>query len=147
MQPLTVPGKLESLGAIAEFVQSAAVEAGLTKKGAYDLRLAVDEIVTNIIVHGYKEADLTGDLTVTAEVDDEHLTIALEDSAAAFDPTQTHTAARDALDQPLEERAVGGLGVYLALSSVDEFVYQRVGDRNRNIFIMQRPSAATQPTP
>jgi anti-sigma regulatory factor (Ser/Thr protein kinase) len=146
MQSLTVPGKLESLGAIAEFVQSAASQAGLSKKTAYNLRLAVDEIATNVVVHGYQEAQMEGEVTVTADVDDQRLTIALEDTAGPFDPTDSRTPAQEALERPLEERPVGGLGVYLALSSVDEFVYERVGERNRNIFIMRREPGIQEPS-
>jgi anti-sigma regulatory factor (Ser/Thr protein kinase) len=58
MKPMTVPATLDSLGAIAEYVLAAAASAGLDKRASYNLRLAVDEIVTNIIVHGYADADL-----------------------------------------------------------------------------------------
>ena len=56
MESLTVSGTLDSLKTIAAYVLSAAENAGLEKKPAYKLRLAVDEIATNIIVHGYEEA-------------------------------------------------------------------------------------------
>ena len=137
-QPLTVPGTLESLTAIGAFVLAAANAAGLGKKQAYSLRLAVDEIATNVITHGYGEAGLIGDITLHARVDEDSLTILLEDSAAEFDPRHSHTEGEDALDQPLEERPVGGLGVYLAERSVDRLTYERVGDRNRTTFVVTR---------
>ena len=43
------------------------------------------------------------------------------------------------LDQPLEERDLGGLGIFLALQGVDRFDYQRCDDRNRNILAMNLP--------
>ena len=42
------------------------------------------------------------------------------------------------LNQPLEQRDVGGLGIYFSRRSVDEFRYERIADRNRNIFVMNR---------
>jgi anti-sigma regulatory factor (Ser/Thr protein kinase) len=42
------------------------------------------------------------------------------------------------LHLPAEQRKIGGLGVYLALGSVDRFCYERVGDRNRNVLVMNR---------
>ncbi|MGA9380780.1 MAG: ATP-binding protein, partial [Phormidium sp.] len=54
MEQLTVPGTLDSLSKISDYVLSAASAAGLDKKASYKLRLAVDEIATNVIVYGYE---------------------------------------------------------------------------------------------
>ncbi|MDJ0745931.1 MAG: ATP-binding protein [Xenococcaceae cyanobacterium MO_167.B27] len=134
--PLTVPGKLESLSAIAQFVIQAARLAHLDEKTTYKLRLAVDEIATNIIQHGYAAAGLTGEITCCAELDDHHLMIALEDWGLAYDPLKQNPT--NSLEQPLTQRPMGGLGIYLAINSVDDFQYERVGDRNRHIFIVRR---------
>ena len=75
MESLIVSGKLESLGAIAQYVMSAAKEAELEKKAAYKLRLAIDEVATNIITHGYEKADLEGHIHLAAKIDEGALTI------------------------------------------------------------------------
>jgi serine/threonine-protein kinase RsbW len=137
MHPATVPTTLDSLPAITEYVMAAAASAGLDKRASYRLRLAVDEIATNIIVHGYAEAGLQGALELRADIDERALTICIEDSGLAYDPRQA-PVPDTAL--PLEQRPIGGLGVYLAIRSVDEFLYDRVGDRNRTIFKMHLPS-------
>jgi sigma-B regulation protein RsbU (phosphoserine phosphatase) len=103
--------------------------------------LAVDEIATNIVTHGYAEAGLEGAVKVEAFIDEKHLTVYLEDTGAAYDPTQ---ASMPDLDLPAEERPIGGLGVYLVIQGVDKFRYERVGDRNRNIFIMNRKGAPAE---
>lgn len=136
MEPLIVSGTLDSIGAIAEYVLAAAGAAGLDKKTAYNLRLAVDEIATNIITYGYFEADKEGVLAIHAHLDQQSLTISIEDTGAPFDATQQ--SAPDDLDKPLEQRQSGGLGIYLAGRGVDKFSYERVGDRNRNIFVVNR---------
>lgn len=140
MEPLKLPGTLESLGAIARYVMQAAQNAGLEKKAAYKLRLGVDEIATNIITHGYKEAGLTGDILCQAEIEPERLTIILEDWGTPYDPTQQPDP--DITNLPLEDRPMGGLGVYLALEGVDEFHYEWTNDHNRNIFVVYRPTEA-----
>ncbi|MEQ8963773.1 MAG: ATP-binding protein, partial [Coleofasciculus sp. C2-GNP5-27] len=61
LEPLTVSGTLDSLGAIAQYVLQAAQAANLDKKASYNLRLAVDEIATNIIIHGYEDVGLEGE--------------------------------------------------------------------------------------
>jgi anti-sigma regulatory factor (Ser/Thr protein kinase) len=134
---LTVPGTLDSLELIGQFVLRAAGEAGLDRKASYRLRLAVDEIATNIVVHGYAEAGRQGSIVVSSELDDTELRVQLEDSALPFDPHEARTPG--GLDRPLEEREAGGLGVFLALQGVDELRYERAGEGNRNIIVVHRP--------
>lgn len=142
MEPLSVPGVLDSLGAIAKYVKAASAAAGLDRKSAYRLRLAVDEIATNIVTHGYAEAGFEGVVDLLAEIDEETLTISIEDTGVAYDPRQ-HKTPND-LDLPLEQREIGGLGVFLVIQGVDEFLYERVGDRNRNILIVNRPAESVK---
>lgn len=135
-QKITVPGTLDSLGTIAKRVMEAAKDAGLDKKKAYKLRLAVDEIATNIVTHGYEEAGKNGDIDLEVAVNEQALTIILSDTGVEFDPTQK--TPQDDLHLPIEERDMGGLGVHLAMDSVDELKYKREGENNYNIFIVNR---------
>lgn len=139
MQSITVPGNLESIGAIANYVKAAAAAANLDKKATYRLRLAVDEIVTNIITHGYDESGLEGVIDVRADIDDRTLTLVIEDTAVAFDPLARLPQAIEMLQRPLAEQTDNGRGIFLVIESVDKFLYERVGDRNRNIFAVDRP--------
>ncbi|MEG5064414.1 ATP-binding protein [Microcoleus sp. B3-A4] len=136
MNPLIVPGKLDSLSQIAQYVLAAAAEAELEKKASYGLRLAVDEIATNIIIHGYEESGTEGNLELCAELSDRNLIIFIEDTAVTYDPIEQ--ALPDDLDKHPHEKTIGGLGVYLAIQGVDKFSYERVGNRNRNIFTVER---------
>ena len=141
MDTFVVPGTVESLGPIREFVRSKATEAGLDKKRAYRLQLAVDEIAANIALHGYEEQGLTGDIEVQAEVEPDRLTITLVDSAIPYDP-YSRVMPSD-LDAPLQDRAIGGLGVFLAINNVNEFLYRFNDGQNHNIFVVQRESEST----
>lgn len=138
MQPLIVPGKLESLEKIRKYILLASKNAGLEKARAYKLSLAVDEIATNIINYGYHQAGLEGEISVEADLDEHALTITLEDTSGYFDPTLKPPPPPEDFTQPLGDRAIGGWGVYLALQSVDKFNYRRIQDHNHNIFIMFR---------
>ena len=141
MESLTVPGRLDSLERIGKYVMATAAEAGLEKAAAYRLRLAIDEIVTNVILYGYDSGRREGDVELRATLDDESLTICVEDSAIAFDPRQK--APPSDLDAALEDRQMGGLGVFIAIEGVDRFDYEWVNNCNRNIFTMhRRPVAA-----
>lgn len=136
LKPLTVPGKLESLDAIACFAIKAAELANLDRKSAYKLRLAVDEIATNIIQHGYTEANLEGNIVCYAELDRVCLNISIEDWGKAY--SYREYTEPDSLQKPLAERPIGGLGIYLAMQSVDDFQYQRIDDRNRHLLSVKR---------
>lgn len=136
MEKLTVPGTLDSLSEISKYVLSAASAAKLDKKTSYRLRLAVDEIATNVIVYGYEDSKIPGNLDLQANIDDDGLTILMEDHAAAFDPTTKFMLEEESINLPMEQRAIGGLGVYLAIQGVDRFMYERIGDRNRHIFLV-----------
>src|SRR5271157_1050941 len=138
MQPLIVPGRLDSLDKIGRYILLAAKNAGLEKSRSYKLRLAVDEIATNIINYGYQRAGLEGLISIEADVDDHALTITLDDTSGYFDPTLRPPPPPEYFTKPLEERAIGGLGVYLAIQSVDQFHYKRLQNHNQNIFIMYR---------
>jgi serine/threonine-protein kinase RsbW len=140
MQFLTVPGVLDSLDEIAKFVVATTQAAGLDKKAAYRFRLAVDEIATNIIIHGYEETGNEGDVTLQVELNEHTLTLIIEDTAISYNPNQHDLPDEEDLNEPLEKRKIGGLGVYLAIQGVDKFMYERVGNRNRNIFVVNRPT-------
>lgn len=133
MERVTISAALDSLPLIRHHVREAARRAGLDRRRASRLELAVDEIATNIVVHG-RPAD-NGFIALDIDLSDDSLTVALEDTAPPYDPRQ---APPPDVDLPLEERPIGGLGVYLAVRSVDRFEYERVGNRNRNIFVMSR---------
>ena len=138
MITLTVPGTLDSLSTIAEYVKQVANIAELNQKATYKLRLAVDEIATNIIIHGYAEAGLTGDIHLHSNMDNSRLTLTIEDTGIIYNPQEKAALQQEYFNQTLETREIGGLGVHLVIDSVDEFRYERIGDRNRNIFIMNR---------
>jgi serine/threonine-protein kinase RsbW len=135
---LTVPAQLDRLGDIRRYVETAGKQAGLSEEAAYALVLAVDELATNIIMHGYSGLGTNGDVSITAGMDEEKLTVTLEDHGKPFDPGARTMPSAEELSKPLEERGIGGLGIYLALQSVDQHRYERLGDANRNILTMKR---------
>jgi serine/threonine-protein kinase RsbW len=135
MESLQLPATLDSLKQIREFVRTAADAVGLGQSPTYKLTLAVDEIATNIITHGYQEVGRSGDIHVHAELREGEVEITLEDTGIPFNPLTY--ANPDNLDAPLAERGIGGLGVYLAQENVDEFRYAFEEGRNRNIFVMR----------
>ena len=136
----SMPATLDSLSELREFAKGSAIAAGLDEERTYKLLLAVDEMATNVILHGYKEPRPTESITIDSEVSNGELTVALKDSAPAFDPrTRVLPDAQD-LSRPLDERAIGGLGIFLAMSNVDRFDYRYEDGRNINLFVLKVPT-------
>jgi serine/threonine-protein kinase RsbW len=143
MEPLTVTGNLNSIEELVNYVVTAASKAGLNRRATYCLRLAVDEIATNIITYGYEAAGLTGELEVTAVFQPNQLVIELKDSGEPFDPRQAPPPPN--LKQPLQKRNAGNLGIFLAMWGVDCFQYEQTRSHNRNIFIMRHTTEKAPP--
>jgi anti-sigma regulatory factor (Ser/Thr protein kinase) len=135
MKPLTIQGNLDSIDELVNYVVTAASKAGLSRKAIYCLRLAVDEIATNIVTHNYSTQEIKGILTVTAVFQTNQLIIELTDYGKPFDPRQVPPPNN--LKQPLQKRAAGNLGVFLAMWGVDGFHYEQKSDHNRSIFTMR----------
>jgi anti-sigma regulatory factor (Ser/Thr protein kinase) len=142
MPTLTVPGELASLDAIGDFVLDQARLAGLDKQATYQLRLAVDELATNSIIHGYQENNVSGAVTVSADVDEHSLAIVVEDTAVPYNPLQRDLeCVEENFEKPLAERPIGGLGIFFVRQAVHEFRYEWREGRNRNVLIVHRPKA------
>lgn len=120
---------------VVVFVRSLATRGGLTDRQAYRLRLAVDEITTNIAVHGYRSAG--GLLEIEGGIENDTVWLRIEDEAHPFDP-RSHDQQVVLRSCPTK-RPEGGLGLFLALSGLDDFSYDYAHGRNRNTLIMNRP--------
>ncbi|MFD1147088.1 ATP-binding protein [Saccharothrix hoggarensis] len=118
---------------VADLVRGLAECAELTRGQAYRLRLAADEIATNIVEHGYGGR---GVLVVCGGVDDDRVWVRTEDRAPPFDP-RGHDASHVLATHPAE-RTAGGLGLHVAMAGLDEFHYERVDGRNRNTMVVCR---------
>lgn len=133
--PLTVPGELDAVTQLMDYVTWAAAAAGIDDHAMYKLNLAVDEIATNIVTYSYLQAGRQGQLTIEADANDERLWISLTDEGAPFDPRLAPPPPD--LDLPLEERNDGGLGIFLAMWGVDDFEYESRGSTNVSTFIVK----------
>jgi len=118
-QSLTVAARTENLARVRCFVRAAAAELGANPDAVDDLVLAVDEVVTNVIMHGYQNREGTVDVEIERKGDD--AIVRVRDQAPPFDPTRV---PEPDLNVPLEERPVGGLGVFLIRQMVDEMRYR-----------------------
>lgn len=135
----TFNATLEVLEPLRELITKIGMENGYGKKEIYKLTLAVDEIVTNIVKHGYLEKGINdGTFDLIIQLTAGQFFLCLEDNAVQYNPLQQVLPSEKDLTTPLEERPIGGLGVMIARQSVDEFSYEYTDHKNKNIFIVNK---------
>ena len=137
-QTLAFPGRFDSLAAISEFVARAAEAAGLDARAVYQVELAVDEACSNIVEHAYG-GEGHGDIEVTCRINSDGLTVTLRDYGRPFDPTGV---ALPDLHASLEDRDLGGLGLYFMRQLMDEVHFEFTPDSGNLLTMVKRKQAA-----
>ena len=124
---ITRAAYLESLRDFREFIKEhcAGVPA-VTDEVLYDVQLAVDEACTNIITHGYADMD-PGSVILDLELEPNRLILSLTDFGHSFEPGN---AGVSDIDASIEERELGGFGLFLINQSMDEVDYRVTEDGN-----------------
>ena len=131
---LKVKADRKELERVSAAIKSLAADEDWSSDTLFRVDLVMDELVVNIMDYGYDDSDHEIDITFTSEED--AVTIEITDEGRSFDPL--NDAPEPDLTSPLEERRVGGLGVYLARTMMDELVYRREGDRNHLTLVKRR---------
>jgi len=123
---ITLASQLGEIGRVVGLVEEFAAEHGLPDFVVFDVNLALDEVLTNIISYAY---DDTGEHTVTVRLllDDAALHVEVEDDGRPFDPL---TVPEPDLSGPVAERPIGGLGLHLVRKLMTSLAYARKDGRN-----------------
>lgn len=132
MQPgfsLRLKNRLLELDRLADTVEAFGEAHGLPAKLRFQIRLVLDELLTNIISYGYAD-EAEHDIDVRMGQQGRRLRFVLEDDARPFDPL---TAQTPDLEAEPAQRRIGGLGIHLVRTIMDRVAYERVGDTNRLI--------------
>ncbi len=130
---LRVSATLKQLAVVAAFVDKAGRDLGANPQAVADMVQAVDEAVTNIIMHGYHGAP--GIIEVEAARAGNELVVRIRDWAPVFDPT---TVPPPDLTIPLRQRARGGLGVHLMRRFTDRLLYSPLPDGGNELTLIKR---------
>jgi anti-sigma regulatory factor (Ser/Thr protein kinase) len=123
---LLLQNRLAEIARLVEAVESFGGHAGLSSDLTYRLTLSLDEIVSNVIRHGYSD---TNDhvMEVRLTVHDGVVTAVVEDDGHPYDP---RNSPEPDLSLPVEQRGPGGLGIYLVRQMMDTIDYARKDGRN-----------------
>ena len=128
---LTMTNSIEEVGRLPQFLDSLFEATGCDQSVAFNLNLALEEAVVNVINYAYPKDgrvySFTLDVVAVREGEGTVLTFTLTDKGAPFDPTKAVDA-----DTSLsaEERPIGGLGIFLVRQLMDSVDYQFVDGSN-----------------
>ena len=123
---LELPAVLESLPQFLEFLSLSAQEMGFDRKEINRIELAVEEAIVNIVRYAYGEESGKINVICRSEHNDA-LLVEIIDSGMPFNPLD---AIKPDLDADIEDRLIGGLGIYLTEKLVDNIHYRREGNKN-----------------
>ena len=127
MNSIKLPAEIGNLRTFVSFVADCARMHGFRQERVLDLELAAEEAVTNVCLHAHYQK--TGELEIRCfkEPYSDRLVVEIRDSGKAFDVL---SAPPPDFTSDLEDRKIGGLGVFLIRKMVDEVHYSRKADEN-----------------
>ena len=127
MKELTIAATVENIEVVTDFVNQQLELLECPMKAQMQIDIAIDELFGNIAHYAYTPD--VGDATVRVEVIDAPLSVIITfiDGGVPYDPLQ---AAEPDTTLSAEERALGGLGIFMVRKSMDEITYRYENGRN-----------------
>ena len=132
---VAMAAQLEELSGLQEQVARFGAAQGWPADWEYQVELAIEELVVNIVNYGF-DADSAGRVELVLDSGPDALTIEITDNGRPFDPF--NEAPPPDLDSDVDERPIGGLGVHFVKTMMDEASYRREGDRNHVRLVKRR---------
>lgn len=129
---LIVRNEIDDLQKVAEFVESLGEEFHLEMMMVMNMNLALEEIISNIMLYAYPEK-MEEYISIRFIETNGAYVFTISDSGVEFDPLEMKTPD---ISLSAEERAIGGLGIFLVRQLMDEVVYERI--ENKNVLTMKK---------
>ena len=135
---ITRAAELESLAQFRAFIDDVcALQPGIDQDACYELKLAVDEACTNIIVHGYEGMN-PGSIILALILEPERMVARITDFGHPFEP---YEPPQPSIEARLDEGVAGGFGLFFIYQTMDEIGYRTAEDGNHLEFVKRLPPA------
>ena len=133
MKELTITATVENIETVTDFVNEQLEALNCPMKAQMQIDIAIDELFGNIAHYAYNPD--VGDATVRVEVIEDPLSVVITfiDKGVPYDPL---TAADPDITLSADDRAIGGLGIFMVKKSMDEIVYRY--DNGSNILSIRK---------
>lgn len=129
MKELKVEATIENLAKVFAFLQDSLDKCEVPPKVKRQIKLCVEELYMNITHYAYNPN--TGPASIAVNVvqdsDPTKVVISFTDEGRPYDPLAKEDPD---LELGLDDRPIGGLGIYLVKTNMDKIEYQRMDDKN-----------------
>ncbi|MBN2733522.1 MAG: ATP-binding protein [Methanomicrobiaceae archaeon] len=122
---IVIPAKPDKIEKLASEVDKILSQNNFSKEIIFNVQLSLEEVIVNIINHGYRGKD--GLIGIRLEASLQNVSIEISDSAPAFNPL---LIPKPDITSDIDERSIGGLGIYLVREVMDEVSYQYKNNKN-----------------
>lgn len=130
---LKIYNRIDNIPKVEAFIEEFCLDWGIQPGDMYKVNLAMEEVISNIINYGYDD-DAAHEIEIRAKMQDAVLKIRIEDDAKAFNPLDHKDP--EGLDKSIEERSIGGLGIFFVKKMMDRVEYRH--ESNHNILIIEK---------
>ena len=131
---LTVKNARDELQRITAAVESLGQRDDWPEDLVFRVNLVLEELGLNIMDYGH--VDSTDEIAIAVTSEGGSVTIEVVDGGRPFDPL--NDAPAPDLTSPIEDRRVGGLGLYLVRNLMDEVSYRRESGKNRLTMVTRK---------
>ena len=114
------PAEIPEIENVYTFISQVFSDFGIEKKAERLFEMAVDEIFSNIVKHGFGESRSGALVEVFVQIEDNMIYITFKDNGKPFDPLSWKEPD---ISLNLDERLAGGLGIHIVKNSFDEIHY------------------------
>jgi serine/threonine-protein kinase RsbW len=122
-----IPGSQEGIRQAVNDFEAFSLENQLPADWTWPLFVVLDELLSNVVRHGYRQGNQEGRIEIQFSLEDGDLELTIIDDADPFNPL----AAPDPVTSgPAEGRPVGGLGILFVRKLMDHVDYERREGRN-----------------
>lgn len=127
MNRMEIPAIIENLDKGLDFIIEGIEKAKLDKKAIYQIKLACEEVIVNVINYAYPNSQ--GDIVLSYEIDEDNkeIIIVISDFGMPYNPLLNEDPD---INLPMEEREIGGLGVYMVRNIMDRVEYAWEAEQN-----------------
>ena len=127
MNKLTVPAKIENLQRVMDFLSDQLNYIEYAMKSRLQLELSIEEAYVNIVNYAYKSQD--GKVVICCDIDEHPLQVTMQfiDCGIPYNPLRNEDPD---VSSDLEEKEIGGLGIFLIKKNVDHIAYEHRNGKN-----------------
>ncbi|HQA81362.1 MAG TPA: ATP-binding protein [Methanoregulaceae archaeon] len=128
---LAIGSEVAMVRTVTQRLEEAMQLHGFSSEETLDTQLAVEEAITNVIVHGYGRPGET--ILVSSRIRNDRAEVCITDTAPRFDPL---SVADPDTGEGIDDREIGGLGVFLIRRVMDEVSYRY--EEGKNILVLAK---------